>query len=711
MKQVHQDIANGRTVAKEIPCPSCRPGHLLIQNSRSLISAGTERMLIDFGRANYLQKAKQQPEKVREVLQKVKTDGLMSTLEAVKSKLDQPQTMGYSSVGRVVELGEGVSGFQVGDRVVSNGCHAEIVCVPRNLSARIPDEVSDDMASFTVLGAIALQGTRLVQPTLGEAIVVIGLGLIGLLTVQILVAQGCRVLGVDFQADKLRLAEEFGAETVNLAFGDDLLKSAASFSRGRGVDAVVIAASTKSSQPVSQAAQICRKRGRIVLVGVAGLELARSDFYEKELSFQVSCSYGPGRYDPTYEKQGQDYPIGFVRWTEQRNFEAVLDMMAAGRLSISQLISGRFQIDDASLAYDRLLNDGSSLGLILEYPSAPAESDRMLRRTVALSPAAKIEGDGPTIGAIGAGNYASRVLLPAFRAAGVRLKMLATTSGVSGSHHGEKLGFEFSTTDVNSLFSDTEIDTIIVGTQHDTHARFVSSALAAGKNVYVEKPLALTYPELEEIESAYAQAQQSDANLRLMVGFNRRFSKHISAIKQRLSSAPCSIVYSVNAGAISAESWVQDRKIGGGRIVGEACHFIDLARYLAGAPIQSVHAVGLKSQAAPDNGDTASITLSFENGSIATVHYFSNGNRSVPKERLEVYQEGRIYSLDNYRKTQAYGDVRFPRVRTIKQDKGQMACVQAFVSALRAGFESPIPYSEIMEVSRASIDADKMVAA
>ncbi|MEY6432360.1 zinc-binding dehydrogenase [Thioalkalicoccus limnaeus] len=515
MKQILQNLKDGRTELAEVPCPRVGRGALLIRTNCSLISAGTERMLVDFGKASPIEKARQQPDKVRQVLEKVKTDGLAPTLEAVRNKLEQPLALGYCNVGIVTEVGgSGQSaGFVVGDRVVSNGKHAEVVSVPVNLCARIPDAVSDEAAAFTVIGAIALQGIRLVAPTLGEAVVVTGLGLIGLMTVQLLRAHGCRVLGIDMDPAKLALARQFGAETVDLSVGQDPVAVAEAFSRGRGADAVIITAATRSNEPVHQAALMCRKRGRIVLVGVVGLELSRADFYEKELTFQVSCSYGPGRYDPLYEEQGQDYPVGFVRWTEQRNFEAVLDMLADGRLDVAPLVAHRFALAEAERAYEVVAGAEPSLGILLEYPGG--DDGRLLARTVALRPgggegteqrgaegrsaAQRLSASVPSLSFIGAGNYATGVLIPAFKAAGARLHSVASSGGVSGLHAGRKFGFAQTTTDTASLFTDTKTDALVITTRHDSHARFVLQGLRAGKAVFVEKPLCLTLAELDEI--------------------------------------------------------------------------------------------------------------------------------------------------------------------------------------------------------------------
>ena len=698
MKQLLQSLKDGSTEVADIPAPRLSAGQVLSRTTVSLVSAGTERMLVDFGKANLLQKARSQPDKVRMVLEKVKTDGLATTIDAVRSKLDQPLALGYCNVGRVIE--SRADGFAAGDRVVSNGKHAEIVAVPQNLCARIPDGVSDDAASFTVLAAIGLQGIRLVQPTLGEAVVVTGLGLIGLLTVQMLRAQGCRVLGIDFDPARLEMARRFGAEVVNPGAGEDVLARALAFSRGQGVDAVIITASTKSNEPVSQAARMCRKRGRIVLVGVVGLELSRADFYEKELSFQVSCSYGPGRYDPAYEEGGQDYPIGFVRWTEQRNFEAVLDLMAAGALDLAPLVSHRFAIEAGAEAMDLLASGQPSLGILLDYPKTDASPERRVALATATPGAPQGKG---TLGFLGAGNYAGRVLIPAFKAAGATLHAVVSSGGVSAVHFGRKFGFAEAMTDEAALLADPGLDTVVVATRHDAHARQVLAALQAGKHVFCEKPLCLTQAELEAI-TVEAEARPDQA---LMVGFNRRFAPQVVRMKALLApiTLPKSFIVTVNAGDIPADHWTQDAAVGGGRIIGEACHFIDLLRHLAGHPVTGFTARSLgEHPALPVREDKAVITLTFADGSVGTIHYLANGDKGFPKERIEVFAAGRVLQLDNFRKLTGWGWPGFRKMNLWRQDKGQSACAAAFLAALRSAAPAPIPRAEILESARLSIE-------
>jgi predicted dehydrogenase len=623
------------------------------------------------------------------------------------NKLDQPLPLGYCNVGVVEQVGAGVTGFSVGDRVASNGKHAEVVCVPAILCAKVPDGVSDDDAAFTVLSSIALQGIRLAQPTLGETVAVIGLGLIGLVTVQLLRANGCKVIGVDFDDTKLAAAGAMGAETVNLGAGQDPVVFAETFTAGRGVDAVLITAATDSHEPVQSAARMSRKRGRIVLVGVAGLKLSRADFYEKELSFQVSCSYGPGRYDPTYEERGNDYPIGFVRWTEQRNFEAVLDAMARGSLKVGELVSHRFPVDEAERAYDCITGGEPTLGVLLEYRRSASELLHV--RTVqvagnAPAPPKQAASGRARIGFIGAGNYATAVLMPAFRAAGAQMVAVACSTGVSGVHAARKFGIGRATTDTESLISDPNIDAVVITTRHDSHAALTCRALRVGKHVFVEKPLALTLDQIDEIESTLAEVRAAGKSPILMVGFNRRYAPHVVRMKQLLAgvAGPKAMVMTVSAGAIPASHWTQDPQVGGGRIIGEACHFVDLLRHLADSAIEHASIDRMQSTC----GDTATISLRFRDGSIGTVHYFANGSKAMPKERLEVFAGGRVLQLDNYRMLRGFSWPKFRTMRLWRQDKGQANCTAAFLDAIINRPTVPhslIPPTELMEVGRAVV--------
>lgn len=711
MKQILQDMAKGGTSITEAPVPIVSAGAMLINTLVTLISAGTERSLVDFGKASMLDKARQQPEKVKMVLEKVKTDGLMTTVDAVKSKLSQPLPLGYCNVGTIAELGRNVDSFKVGDRVVSNGPHADVVCVAKNLCAKIPENVTDEEAVFTVVASIGLQGIRLVQPTLGELVVVTGVGLIGLLTVQMLRAQGCRVLAIDYDQSKLELAKQFGAEICNPGLGEDPVAAGFAFSNGEGVDAVIITASTKSNDPVTQAARMSRKRGRIVLVGVVGLELNRADFYEKELTFQVSCSYGPGRYDPNYEDGGNDYPKAFVRWTEQRNFMAILDMMSSGLLDVKPLISHRIAFENATDAYGILSTEKASLGILLQFKSAFQSRHK---HTIKLASTDKVDykPSQAVVGFIGAGNYASRMLIPAFKAAGAKFHSIATSGGINGVIHGEKAGFSEATTDTQAMIEDPKINTVAIVTRHNSHAYFVQQALKAGKNVFVEKPLAITHQELDAIKLTYDAALKSEMPPKLMVGFNRRFSPQVQKMKALLApiKAPKSFIMTMNAGAIPADHWTQDNEVGGGRIIGEACHFIDLMRYLAGSKIVSVQARRMgDNKSVLITEDIAAIILGFADGSFGTIQYLANGSASFPKERVEVFAAGGTLQLDNFIKLRGFGWKGFSRLNLWKQDKGQKACSAGFIDSIESGKPAPISAEELFEVARVTIEVTEQL--
>lgn len=704
MKQILQHLKTGEMELAEVPCPTVGRGLVLIQTSRSLISAGTERMLVEFSKGNLLQKARSQPDKVKQVLDKIQTDGLVPTLEAVFRKLDEPLPLGYCNAGRVIAVGAGVNELAPGDRVISNGNHAEIVCVPRNLVSKIPDGLSDATASFTVLGAIALQGIRLAQPTLGERFMVFGMGLLGLLTVQLLRAQGCHVLAVDMNASRLALAAEFGAQTVDLSAGGDPVKAAQAWTCGVGVDGVLITASAKTDELMHQAAEASRKRGRIVLVGVVGLNLRRDDFYKKELSFQVSCSYGPGRYDENYEQGGQDYPLPYVRWTEGRNFEAVLGAMASGALNVTPLITHRFPLNDALAAYDKIKNDPKALGVVLEYPESVDTTQRVTLKKSSLpaTPGQNIA----VVGVIGAGNFAVSTILPALTKTEARLKYVAgSRNGAAVTHAARKFGAEQAVTDTRTVLDDPEVNTVFIVTGHHTHARFVREALGAGKHVFVEKPLCLSEQELNEIQAQYENMAESNRPL-LMVGFNRRFSPHVVKIKDLLSgrSEPLTLTMTVNAGAIPPEHWTQDPERGGGRIIGEGCHFIDLLSFLAGAPVVKVAAM-MSGEGPVVREDKMSILLSFADGSVGTVHYFANGSKSFPKETMEIFSDGRVIRLENFRQTLGYGFKNFKKLKTWRQDKGHASEIAQFIARVEQGGTPLIPFEEIANVTKASFAA------
>ncbi len=699
MKQILQHLKNGQMEIADVPCPQVGYGKALIQTRASLISAGTEKMLVEFGKANLIQKARQQPDKVKQVLDKIRTDGLLPTLEAVFRKLDEPLPLGYCNAGVVLEVGGGISDLQPGDRVISNGNHAEFVCVPRNLVAKTPENVSDEQAAFTILGAIALQGVRLVQPTLGEKVMVFGMGLIGLITVQLLRASGCEVLAVDVNPRRLALAQGFGAKTVDCLQGADPIAAARAFTGEQGVDAAIITASAKTDEIVHQAAESCRKRGRVVLVGVVGLNLRRSDFYQKELTFQVSCSYGPGRYDEAYEQDGRDYPSGLVRWTEGRNFEAVLGAISNGSLNMDSLITHRFKIDEALKAYEKIENDPATLGVILQY-----KGDSERSGVIAISQRGTKGSGKAVVGVIGAGSFSKGILLPAIAKTKADIAYIADLNGAAAKHAGVKFGARKAVTDYQRILDDKQVDTVFVVTGHNTHARFICEGLEAGKHVFVEKPLCLHEAELDEIESAVRKNPDSF----LMVGFNRRFSPHTLKIKNLLAgrSAPVCMNMTVNAGIIPADHWVQNPEIGGGRILGEGCHFIDLLSFIASSPVKSVSAAMVGDGPAVRD-DKMSIVLEFADGSIGTVNYFANGAKSYPKESLEIFSDGNVLRLDNFRVTHGFGFKNFRKFKTARQDKGHAAQFDLFIKRIEQGGELLIPFSQLKNVTQASFAAVK----
>ncbi len=617
MKQVLQHLSSGLLEIADLPAPQLSRGGVLVQTQSSLISAGTERMLVEFGKANLIQKARSQPDKVKQVLTKLQTDGVLTTVDAVRRKLDQPLPLGYSNAGVVLEVGAGVHDLQPGDRVASNGHHAELIAVPRHLCAKIPEGVSSEEAAFTTLGSIALQGIRLAAPTFGEKFIVFGVGLLGLLTIQLLQANGCEVLAVDLNAERLQLAADLGAKTANVGAGEDPVALAEGWTQGHGVDGVLVTASAQTDDIMHQAAQACRKRGRIILVGVVGLHLRRSDFFEKEITFQVSCSYGPGRYDESYEKGGLDYPYGFVRWTEQRNFEAILQAMQRGHLNVGSLISHRFPIHQATDAYDVIRSDSSALGVMLEYASSTVS----LSQQQIVNPSATPAHGKVNVGVVGAGNFAISTLLPALAKTSACIDAVVDRKPFASKHAAKKAGAHRALTSYQELLKDERVNAVFLVTGHHVHAQQVCEALRAGKHVFVEKPLALNESELAEV---LAQTQETPEQL-LMVGFNRRFSPHIQHIKQALQSrsGPLCMNMTVNAGAIPGDHWVQDPERGGGRIIGEGCHFIDLLSFLADSPVTSVSAMMVGEQVEVRE-DKMSIMLQMADGSIGTVHYFAN---------------------------------------------------------------------------------------
>lgn len=690
MKQIIQDLKSGETILEDVPTPKVRSGHILIKTHRTLVSLGTEKMLVTFGKSNYIQKARQQPEKVKQVIQKIKSDGLKPTLDAVFRKLGEPLPLGYCNAGEVIAVGKGVTEFSVGDRVVSNGNHAEVVCIPENLVAKIPENVSYEEASFTVIGAIGLQGIRLINPTFGETVVVTGLGLIGLMAAQILKANGCNVIGLDFDQQKIDLAKSWGIKAYNGA-GTDVVKIVEAETNGVGADAVLITASTKSNDVISQAAQMSRQRGRVVLVGVIGLDIQRSDFYNKELSFQVSCSYGPGRYDTNYEDKGKDYPIGFVRWTENRNFQAILNAISTQAIEVTPLITERIPLENYQEIYGNM-SKGGSIASILEYSGNVNTTES--RVTVSDK---KFSGSKGVIGVIGAGNFTGAMIVPVLSKLGANMKYIASSRGLSGTTLAKKYGIQQSTTEMKEIFADKEVDAVIITTRHNQHAGNVLNALKADKHVFVEKPLAITLDEIATIEEAYERTDKS-----VTVGFNRRFAPFSQEAKKLLGEVnrPINVIATMNAGFIPADHWVQDMEIGGGRIIGEACHYIDLITFLTNSRVVEVvmNSLGTDANVGTDN---AAIILKYENGSQGVINYFSNGNKAYSKERIEIYDQGKNIIIDNFRRASYFGYKNSGSKGA--QDKGHKEQFTRWNKMITEGGSPIIPFEEVVNTSKAAI--------
>lgn len=687
LKQIIQDLQSGKTILADVPAPLVKKGSVLIRTKVSLVSLGTERMLVEFGKANLVDKARQQPDKVKQVLDKIKSDGLWPTLDAVFKKLGEPLPLGYCNAGEVIAVGEDVSDFQVGDRVASNGPHAEIVLVPKNLVAKIPDGVTYEEASFTVISSIGLQGIRLINPTFGETVVVIGLGLIGLITCQLLKANGCQVIGYDFDESKVNLAASFGITSFKASAENDPVKFCLENTQGQGVDGVLITASTKSDEVIAQAAQMSRKKGRIVLVGVVGLDIKRSDFFEKELSFQVSCSYGPGRYDEQYEQKGIDYPLAYVRWTEKRNFEAVLEAFANKLIQVQPLITEIVKLNEYESIYGQI-GTSRSIASLLRYSEENIKHENKIQVS-----APAFEKGKAIFGVIGAGNFTKMVIVPTMRKLEYNLKCIASEKGLSSTVLAKKYKIGYATSDYTEILRDRDVNAVAIAVRHNMHARLAIEALKAGKHVFVEKPLALSKEDIDQIEAAYRQSGRT-----LTVGFNRRFSPFAQKAKELLRDAgPINVIANMNAGFIPANSWVHDLKVGGGRIVGEACHLVDLITFLTGSLVQEV-VMTATGQSPEESTDNATLLLKYRNGSLGVINYFSNGSKAYSKERVEVYSQGRTLIIDNYRKLECYGFASKGLSRS--QDKGHFNQFKLLKQRLSEGGQELIPINEILNTSR-----------
>ncbi len=717
MKQVLQHARTGEVAVMDVPAPKLLPGCVLVRVAASLVSAGTERASAEFASKNLLQKAQARPDLVHEVLGKIQRDGIFPALTAVRNRLDQPSALGYSSAGTIVGIGEGIVDLQVRDRVACAGAgyavHAEFACVPRLLVGKIPADsgVTVEEAAFSTVGSVVLHGIRTADVKLGDVVAVIGLGLLGQLTVQALKAAGCRVLGMDIVPERAELAMRFGAD-VAVASQSGLRELCRQYSRGRGADAVVITAETSSSDPVNLAAEIARDRAIVVAVGTVGMEIQRRLYYEKELDFRVSRSYGPGRYDSAYEQKGRDYPIGYVRWTETRNMEAFLHLLADRKLDVKPLITHRFPIAQAGSAYDLISGKTGqpSLGVLITYPDHTEENHQL---ALTVEPGTPVRGKSIAVGVLGAGAFATQTLLPVIQKFGrVRLVGICAANGSHARHAAGKFGFLYCATDEARIIDDTAINTVVVATRHHLHAAQVIAALRAGKHVFCEKPLCLTEAELAEIINVYG-ALNDNRNPRLMVGFNRRFAPMAKRLKTFLQEIhePLALHYRVNAGYLPPDHWLNDLQQGGGRIRGEVCHFVDFLSFLAGSLPVEVATRGLASQGLY-SGDNIIISLQFANGSQGTISYFSNGDKSFSKERVEVFGGSSVAVLEDFRRLELVRHGRRQVVRSrLRQDKGHAAEWGAFVSAVRGGGEPPIALSEIVACTLATLRAADSLSA
>jgi polar amino acid transport system substrate-binding protein len=705
MKQILQNMKTGAVTVADVPAPVAQRGHVLVRTAASLISAGTERMKVELGRKSLLGKARARPDLVRQVVRKAQTEGVLSTYNAVRAKLDAEVPLGYSAAGVVVGVGAEVTTFRVGERVACAGhpyaAHAEVLSVPQNLCVPLPEGVGFEAGAFGTLGAIALQGVRLAEPTLGEAFVIIGLGLLGQLTVQLLKANGCRVFGIDLDESRIALAREHGA-TDGCRPDEDAARRVLEWTRGRGADAVLVTAATRSNQPIELAGEVSRLKGRVVAVGLVGMDVPREVFYERELTLRVSMSYGPGRYDAEYEERGHDYPFAYVRWTEARNIEAFLDLVAEGRVRVEQLVTHRFPVEQGDRAYELIGGQTQEpyLGVLLTYPY-----ERELAETFAL-PAreqrtgAGLAADAVRVGLIGAGSYARKFLLPQLRAAGAEFQTIATAAGVSARDIGAQYNFRRCAAQAEEVIADESVNLCVIATRHDTHAALAAAALRAGRHVFVEKPLALSDAELTDVLAA-----ATATSAQLFVGFNRRFAPLAVRAKEFFADvrAPVSIVYRVNAGRIARDHWTQDPRVGGGRIVGEVCHFVDLMQFFTAAPPVRIYAesIGARSHEIVDD-DSVVVTLRFADGSNGTIAYLAEGDAALQKERVEIFGGGRAFVLEDFRRARLYRGGREEQIKLRAQDKGQAAEMRALCAMVRAGTPSPITLAELSATTRAT---------
>ena len=724
MKQLFQYYRNGELKLADVPVPGAKAGHVLVHNAASLVSVGTEKYMLELAKKSLVGKALARPDLAKQFLAKVQTDGLAEAWRQAMGRLNTPVPLGYSSAGEVVDVGRGVEGFAVGDRVGCAGSgyasHAQVVAIPANLCVKIPDNVSYDSAAFIALGGIALEAVRMARTSLGETVVVIGLGLLGQIAVQLLRAAGCHVIGMDLNPGKAKLAQEYGAEAVATDY-QQLVSLCQHRTTSHGADAVIILAATPSNEPLQRSAEVCRERGRVVAAGLVGLEIPRKAFYEKELEFVVSRAWGPGVYDSAYTEKGLDYPIAHARWTAQRNMEEFLKLLDRGAVRLDYLITHRFPLEQATEAYQLILEaEQPYIGVLITYPHQPAQGGQSrvlwLRQDSGPHSGVGVKTAGGVartrasgIGFIGAGLFARGTLLPALKAVRsqyVELRGVATATGLNARHVSDKFGFAYCTTDYHEVLNDPQVDLVFIVTQHGSHARLTTEALQAGKHVFLEKPLAIDGQQLQQVVTAYNQLRP---NLQLMVGFNRRFAPTVRWLKGQVAKIgePLAVHCTINAGTVPASHWAHDPKQGGGRIIGEVCHFVELIQYLSGSVTTRIYAESLATEGYLPS-DNVVLSLKMANGGVGSITYVAGGDKRYPRERIEVFGGGSVGVINNFKsatftnrgRTQTHG-------RWAKVDRGVRAEMVVLLKAVRAGGEPPVPFEHYVYTTLATFAAEE----
>lgn len=700
MKQLLLNIRSGEIYVHDIPIPTINNDEILIRTKKSLISSGTEKMLINFGKQNYLEKARGQPEKFKMVMDKIKNDGLIPTYRSVKNKLEEPMQLGYCNIGEIIDLGKDVTDFKIGDRVISNSPHAEFVVSKKNLTCKVDNDVNDDDAVFTVLASISLQAVRSIKPEISENYCIIGAGLVGIICGKLLETSGCNVTLIDNDVERIIKSKKLGLDAIIL---DHNIKSTIENKYLNKVDGVIISASTESNTPIELATDLVRNKGKIISVGKTAINISYNDFFKKELSFGVSRSYGPGRYDFKYEKKNYDYPLEYVRWTENRNFQSILNLLNKNKIIFRDLISKKYRIDDFKSAYEDILKDKSNLGVLFEYDFAQDISQAAEKTHINLK-REKVDNkfDNLNTSFIGCGNYSRNFLIPIFKKNKFNLVDVVSKTGISGQLAKNKFSFQKNSTNANETISNLDNNIVVITTKHDTHAEYILQAMKYKKNIFVEKPMAINSKEIKEIEKVYLNTKEyKNEEIKFVVGFNRRFSPHITKLKSLLKNNKKNknFVYTINAGKLAEDHWTLDKKIGGGRLIGEVCHFIDLLTFLSGTKI-----INYDKKPINNFNNNFSIFLEFEDNSTGVINYLSDGNKSFPKEKLTVFSDGSVFEIDNFKKMSAYGVKNFKSMNFWNQDKGLNEMVKQFKNSINKNQNNIIPFNDIISVSNICVE-------